>query len=151
MCICLWKRGPRLFDGGVCPRRGAEGERGQGGAQVIEVSPPLTIFFFFYRGLLTPSSFHPLRPIHTAGTITAPHHPQQLAPREPTLITKRNSVGLFPLNLSAPATGGMAKLHAKPEGEEEKNEKNSGSSATFNTLSKKKKKGEKKVDFYLVL
>lgn len=48
----------------------------------------------------TPSLPH--RPIHTAGTITLPITPPA-GPRDPALLTKRDSAGPFPLNLSAPA------------------------------------------------
>lgn len=96
MCICLWKRAPPLRQC-VCPWRD-RGREGSEGAQVIEVSPPL----LFFQGF-SPHPFTP-HPIHTAGTITLPITPPA-GPRDPTLLTKRDSIGPFPLNLSAPAPG----------------------------------------------
>lgn len=100
MCICLWKCAPPLRQW-VCPWRD-RGREGSGGTQVIEVSPPLP---FFSRAAHPPSHPpHHRHPIHTAGTITLPITPPA-GPRDPTLLTKRDSIGPFPLNLSAPALG----------------------------------------------
>lgn len=82
----------------VCPRRD-RGREGSEGAQVIEVSPPLP----FFQGF-SPHPFTPPHPIHTAGTITLPITPPA-GPRDPALLTKRDSIGPLPLNLSAPAPG----------------------------------------------
>lgn len=84
--------------GSAPPRDRGRGARSEG-TQVIEVSPP---------SLPPPPPpallllLCPHRPIHTAGTITLPITPPA-GPHDPALLTKRDSAGPFPLNLSAPA------------------------------------------------
>lgn len=98
-------------------------------------------------GLLTPPP-PPHRPIHTAGTITLPITPPA-GPRDPALLTKRDSAGPFPLNLSAPAPREWRGCPqnwrgGKREKKEEKKERTRPGSRTFSATKKKKKKRRKK-------
>lgn len=92
------------FQKAVERQRAREG--GSGGAQVIEVSPPLIFFSRVSHPTLSPCRTPSLRlyPIHTAGTIMLPITPPA-GPRDPALLAKCDSIGPFPLNLSAPAPG----------------------------------------------
>lgn len=97
------------------PRDRGRGARSEG-TQVIEVSPPSPPA----PPPAPPPSPH--RPIHTAGTITLPITPPA-GPRDPALLTKRDSAGPFPLNLSAAALREWRGTGEGERGRKEKGEK----------------------------
>lgn len=135
------ERSPASPTAGAAPPRDRARGAGSEGTQVIEVSPPS----------LHPSARSPPppphRPIHTAGTITLPITPPA-GPRDPALLTKRDSAGPFPLNLSAPAPREWRGCPqnwrgGKREKKEEKKRKNSARLSYFQRHQKEEEEKKK--------